>query len=74
MTLSTQISFGDIFVILGLLGSVIYNYAVYSFTLREIRRDIDDLKRGRGYIMGPTSDWPDLVRRCFGYGKFRING
>jgi hypothetical protein len=62
------ISIGDIFVIAGLLGSVAYNYAIVRTTLGTIEKQIYDMRRGRGLILGPDSDWPPQVRRCFGFG------
>lgn len=32
-------------------------------------RRLEDLRRGRGLILGQDSDWPDAVRRCFGFGR-----
>lgn len=66
MTLSDQVSFGDLIVAGGLVGSVIYNYSIVSTTLRALRTQVEDLRRGRGLIMGENSDWPLAVRRCFG--------
>ncbi len=72
---SQQISVGDIFIAGGIIASVVWNY--FSIHRRLDRLDdrqtttetrIDDLRRGRGLILGEQSDWPDAVRRCFGFG------
>lgn len=69
MTLVTTVSIGDIILAVGMVASVVFNYAVNSFMIKQLMRDINDIRRGRGLIMGPNSDWPPQVRRCFGYGE-----
>lgn len=66
MPFTTNISIGDLIVVVFSLGSVIYNYANYGARIKNCETDIHDLKRGRGLIMGAQSDWPLAVRRCFG--------
>lgn len=71
-------SVGDVAVILSIAGSVIYHY--FS-TVRRVDRlasrhdnladQVDELRHGRGLVLGPTSDWPPMVRKCFG---FQSNG
>ena len=74
MQFSTTISVGDAAVILGLLGSVVYNYFAVVRSVDKLKmkhdalhNDVSDLRRGRGLILGGDSDWPDAVRRCFGF-------
>ena len=67
MTLTTTVSIGDIVLALGLVASVILHYAVNTLMIRKIAQDVADLRRGRGLILGPASDWPPQVKRCFGY-------
>ena len=78
--LSHTISFGDVAVIVTMATNVIYHYfaSVRRADALEERQNqaeqkIDDLRHGRGLVLGPTSDWPPTVRRCFGYAD-RLNG
>lgn len=64
--ISPQISVGDLILVAGLLANVIYNWAFINNTLVMLKKEIDDLKRGRNLIMGDDSSWPLSVRRCFG--------
>lgn len=74
MNFSTQISLGDLIMIGGLVIGVVANYfgivrRIDGLDGRQSAAEtqIDDLRRGRGLILGETSDWPDTVRRCFGF-------
>lgn len=67
MTLTTSVSVGDIVIALGLVASVVFHYTVNTLTIKKMAQEISDLRRGRGLILGPTSDWPPRVKRCFGY-------
>lgn len=62
--LRTEISIGDLAVIVGLVGTALGNY----FTTRNMteRTDykVEELRRGRGLIL---EHWPPAVQRCFGY-------
>jgi hypothetical protein len=40
--------------------------------IKHTQQDYEDLRRGRGLILGRESDWPDAVRRCFGYGRHDV--
>lgn len=72
----TTITIGDIAVIFGLAGTAATSY---FGVIRRIDRlvgrhdnlanQVDELRHGRGLVLGPTSDWPPMVRRCFGYGE-----
>lgn len=72
---SNHVTIGDIVVAGGIAGSLIWNYfgihrKLDSLDSRQATTEtkIEDLRRGRGLIMGETSDWPNAVRRCFGFG------
>lgn len=72
MTLNFTI--GDIVAIAAMIGTVTFNYfsivrRVDSIISRHssLSTSVEDLRRGRGLILGPESDWPPMVRRCFGY-------
>jgi hypothetical protein len=73
MAFSPSVSLGD--VIMGGLAAVslIYNFAVYSLTIKQLQNDVRGMKRGEGYIMGPNTNWPPTVQRCFGYGRERYD-
>lgn len=75
--LQLTVSVGEIAVILGLIGTVLANYfgVIRRIDLlaerhKNLDKQVDDIRHGRGLILGPTSDWPNAVRRCFGY----VNG
>lgn len=40
----------------------------YGWRLKNVEEDISDIKHGRGLII-EGGNWPDAVRRCFGYGR-----
>lgn len=73
---SQNINLGEILLGAGLVGSAVWNYftTIRRIDALEQRQDgsdskIEDLRRGRGLILGQDSDWPDAVRRCFGFGS-----
>lgn len=72
--LVTTFSVGDVAVILSIAGSVAYHYfAVVRRVDRlagrhdNLATQVDELRHGRGLVLGPTSDWPPMVRKCFGF-------
>lgn len=67
MNISTQVSWGDIFVGLGLLAAMAQNYFGTQAAIKELRRDYEEVRRGRGLIL---EHFPHAVQRCFGF----ING
>lgn len=77
MNFSTQITLGDVIAIAVIAAGVVTNY--YGIVRRldgldsrqtSTEKNIEDLRRGRGLILGEAGDWPLAVRRCFGF----ING
>jgi hypothetical protein len=66
MQISTTVSLGEVVTLLAVLATFLYNYFSLSWRQKAVEDDIGDLKRGRGLILGPTSDWPPMVLRCFG--------
>jgi hypothetical protein len=66
--ISYSVSLGDLIVAGVAVGSVIYNYAVVQKRVDSISYNYEELRRGRGIII-EGGDWPDTVRRCFGYGR-----
>lgn len=71
----TTVSLGDVVVLLGLAATVLTNYfgvvrRVDRISDRQKATDdkVEELRHGRGLVLGPTSDWPPMVRKCFGYG------
>jgi hypothetical protein len=70
------ISLGELVTLLGIIGALITNY--FSFIRRvdrmAVRHDtlatqVNELRHGRGLVLGSQSDWPPMVRRCFGFNK-----
>lgn len=78
MTISPTISLGDIALILGLAGTMIWNYVMIirrqdglnarhtllSQRVTNLDGKVEELRRGRGLIL---EHWPATVRRCFGF-------
>ena len=64
---SNHVTLGDVVVILGIVAAVFANYFGMRARINELAKTVDELRRGRGLILGPNSDWPDAVRRCFGF-------
>lgn len=62
------VSFDSVIVLFGFGGTIAAQWFFLRFEVKQIRRDVEGLKRGRGLILGANSDWPDAVRRCFGFG------
>ena len=66
MIFRSEISIGDISVIvIGLLSLAGYFFGI-KYRLDALSTTVEDVRRGRGLILGPNSDWPAAVRRCFG--------
>ena len=77
MVLTSNISIGDILVIVAMGASIVYNYAVYAISIKFIRQELADLKRGRGLILDNTSNWPTDFKALFGVngrGEFPPHG
>lgn len=75
---SYNVTIGDVCVIGGIVASVAWNYfgihrKLDALESRQTSTEnrVEDLRRGRGLILGETSDWPHAVRRCFG---MTVNG
>lgn len=66
--ISPQITVGDLAVICGMLLTAAAHYWAVFFKLKNVDTKVEELRRGRGLILGDGSDWPDAVRRCFGFG------
>lgn len=76
MTFSNTITVGDLFAGLMMVCSAI---AFYFAGVRRVdavvikadvlEKSVEELRRGRGLILDGDSNWPDAVRRCFGYGR-----
>lgn len=73
---SNHVSIGDVCVIAGVVGSVAWNYFGLHRKIDHLdnrqsttEKTLEELRRGRGLILGETSDWPNAVRRCFGFGR-----
>lgn len=78
MTISPTISLGDIALIVGLLGTMVWNYFaiirrqdrlnarhdLLSNRVTNLDGKVEELRRGRGLIL---EHWPATVRRCFGF-------
>jgi hypothetical protein len=69
--LRTEVSIGDIIVVVGMVGTVLYQY---FGTVRQVDRiaervkatdtKVEELRRGRGLIM---ESWPMGFQRCMGF-------
>lgn len=69
ISFSPQITLGEILV-LGAGALAWYaGYIRQGEQIRSIHKTVEALKRGQGLILGEGSNWPDAVRRCFGYGR-----
>lgn len=78
MTISPTISIGDIVLVLGLFGTMAWNYFavirrqdrlsarhdLISQRVTNLDNRVEELRRGRGLIL---EHWPATVRRCFGF-------
>lgn len=78
MTISPTISIGDIVLVLGLCGTMAWNYFtvirrqdrlaarhdLLSQRVNNLDTRVDDLRRGRGLIL---EHWPAPFRRLFGF-------
>jgi hypothetical protein len=76
---SNYVTIGDICVVGGLAAGAAWNYFGIHRKLDHLdnrqtttENKIEKLRRGRGLILGEaTSDWPNAVRRCFGFNGGR---
>lgn len=75
VTIVRTFSVGDVAVIVSIAASVLYHYFAgirrvdrLADRHERLAEQVDDLRHGRGLVLGPTSDWPQRVRNCFGYG------
>lgn len=69
MEFQHTISFDSVIALAGFAGTLTVQWFVLRADVKEVKKDIDALRRGRGLILGANSDWPDAVRRCFGFGQ-----
>lgn len=69
MEFHPTVSYDSIIVVLGFAGTFVAQWFFLRWEVKELRRDVEDVRRGRGLVMGQNSDWPDAVRRCFGFGR-----
>lgn len=67
MEFHPTISYDSIIVVLGFAGTFVAQWFFLRWEVKELRRDVEDVRRGRGLVMGKNSDWPDAVRKCFGF-------
>jgi len=67
MIFRSDISIGDLAVICGMLVAAAAHYFGIKNRIDNVLNTVEELKRGRGLVMGATSDWPIAVRRCFGF-------
>jgi hypothetical protein len=71
MNFTPSISLDSIVTLAGFAGAIFAQHLLMKSDIKQNKKDIDDLRRGRGLILGTNSDWPDAVRRCFGFGQKR---
>ena len=69
MEFHPTLTIDSIVVVVGFAGTLAGQWFFLRADVKALRHDIENLRRGRGLIMGATSDWPDAVRRCFGFGR-----
>lgn len=74
MEFQHTVSFDSVIALCGFAGTLATQWIILRAEVKEVKRDLDGLRRGRGLILGANSDWPDAVRRCFGFGRRDKNG
>jgi hypothetical protein len=69
-------SIGEVVTILGMVAAILANYfgVIRRLDRVVVRHDalvnqVNELRHGRGLVLGSQSDWPPMVRRCFGFNK-----
>lgn len=64
MDLKTEISVGDVAVVVGLAVTAAANYFGLQGKIKSVDYKVEELRRGRGLIL---EHFPPMVKRCFGY-------